>query len=458
MSRRSRLAAGLVALAAVAFAPSAEANPLDVFGFGSRETAMGNTGVASSEGPAANHYNPASLAAAKGIALSVGYFRADHFLQMNGQDNDVDPVKGVNAALVLPGHLGRVAMAFGAFIHLPDDRLSRVRALRQEQPRWELYDNRNQRLAFGVNVAVAPIPELEFGIGYSFLASTDGRIAVTGQADIFAPETSRLRHEVDADLAAVRYPQLGARVHLSKHATLGLVYRGEFQLALDLKANVNGDLSRITTARYDLATRSTNNFLPRQVSLGGAWSFANDRVKTSFDATWVQWSAYVLPVAFLEASLDIPPPKGGFPGGLTAPETPAPTRIVPVHFADRIVPHLGVEWQAVRDRAWELFLRGGYEMQKSPIAAQSGAVNYVDRDRHTVSGGVGVLFPEPATWLGGDVAFDLHAQRMFLVANTTTKTNPADLVGDFNAGGFIWNLGATLTVSFHDPKKTAGAK
>jgi len=39
-----------------------------------------------------------------------------------------------------------------------DQRISRVRALRQAQPRWELSDNRNQLLFLAANLAIEPFP------------------------------------------------------------------------------------------------------------------------------------------------------------------------------------------------------------------------------------------------------------------------------------------------------------
>ncbi len=53
-----------------------------------------------------------------------------------------------------------------------------------------------------------------------------------------------------------------------------------------------------------------------------------------------------------------------------------------------MVPHVGVEWRAVKRESWQGFLRGGYEYDKSPIGPQAGATNYVDSDRHAFSAGV----------------------------------------------------------------------
>jgi hypothetical protein len=444
---RRALAAVVLAVGALATS-RAQANPLDTFGLGSRGTAMGGAVAADTSGFDANYYNPAGLARATGLELGLGYMRADHTLRTNGNDNHVDPVKGMVAGLVAPGKFFGIPVAFGLALHLPDDRISRVRALRQEQPRWELYDNRNQRLFLATTVAISPFEWLQIGGGLSFMSSTDGRLDISGDANIISTQKSQLRHEVEADLTAIRYPQLGARAALGKRFALALVYRGEFQLALDLRARLHGQIQEgLTTALYQLATHSINAFLPRQVVLGGTWLVTDD-LKANLDVTWVNWSAYVAPVASLDVNLDIPAPVGGWPASITPPSTPAPTHIEPIVLHDRWVPHLGVEWRALATPKWEGFVRGGYEYAKSPIHAQTGITNYIDRDRHSVSFGLGARVIAPLRELPGDVRLDVHAQLSELPTATTLKSNPADTVGDYTAGGHIWNIGATMMVGF----------
>ena len=444
---RLRFALALLA-GALAVAPRiAHANPPDTYGFGSRETAMGNAVAAETRGVAANYYNPAALARSRGLEVSIGYFRANHYLEMNGRDNGVDPVKGINAGLVAPGRLFGIPFAFGLGLHLPDDRISRVRALRQEQPRWELYDNRNQRLYLAANLAIEPFPWLQIGGGLSFMSSTQGRLSISGAANVLQPDESQLRHEVDADLTAIRYPQAGIRIILSDDVALAAVYRGEFQLGLDLNAHLQGDIVGLTTALYDLETHSVNNFLPQQLVFGGSWKLAKD-VRGTFDATWINWSAYVPPVARLDVLLDIPPPSGGWPSTITPPTTPAATRIVSLRIHDRIIPHFGAEWRAYNSRRLEGFVRGGYEISKTPIEPQTGLTNYVDRDRHTASLGLGVTARHLAKELPASLSLDAHAAISELIEDTTKKASAADLVGDYSARGFIVNLGLTLSIAF----------
>jgi long-chain fatty acid transport protein len=443
----------LAALSSLFFSAEARANPLDAFGFGSRETAMGGAVAADVSDFSSSYYNPAGLAKARAFELSIGYFRADHFLYMNGQNSGVDPVKGIVGGAVVPGKVYGLPFAIGVGLHLPDDRLTRVRALAQDQPRWELYDNRNQRLWFGVNAAISPFPWLQIGGGVTFMAATLATLDISGHIDLIEPTDSSLRHQVQADLKSVTYPDFGARVEVTKNFALALVYRGQFGLDLNVAANVKagigaGAAGDITTLALALQTDTIDSFLPQQVVLGGSWKLTDD-VRTNLDVTWVNWGAYVPPVTKIETQLSVPiPPGTTLPGGIMAPTTPAPTVVTPISIHDTFVPHLGVEWRALARPTWEGFVRGGYEYDRSPIGAQTGTTNYVDRDRHAFSAGLGVRLIAPGQVLPGDVRFDVHGQLSVLPTETTTKTDPSDLVGDYTAGGHIWNVGMMATVGF----------
>lgn len=446
----AKLFAPTAAVAVLTWATAASANPIDAFGFGSRESALANAGAANASGVPANYYNPASIGAAKRFEAMLGYSAAFHSLSVNGKSSEVDSVRGINGGLVVPGKFFSLPVAFGLSVHLPDERLSRVRAQRQEEPRWELYDNRNQRLVLSANLAFQPFEWLELGGGMSFMASTRGHLEISGAADIVKPENSPLRHSVDADLTAVRYPQFGARIKFGKNTAFGLVHRGEFRLRLDLTGKVDGDITGLTTALYELETHSINNFQP------GQWVFALSQVLTKgpmrvvgmFDVEWVRWSTYEPPVAQLQAKLDIPPPKGGWPSGITPPSAPTPQPVIPLDIHDRIVPRFGLEG-AMGSRALAGLWRLGYAYESSPIAPQTGATNYIDRDRHVLGIGLGLQ-------IGRDVVgpslqyvrWDIHSQFSLLARGLTRKDNPADFIGDYNAGGSIVNIGTTVTVGF----------
>ncbi|MGO9707586.1 MAG: OmpP1/FadL family transporter, partial [Polyangiaceae bacterium] len=297
------------------------------------------------------------------------------------------------------------------------------------------------------NLAISPWPWLQIGGGASFSASTSATLGIGGQVNIFESDTSQLRSSVAADLTAVRYPQAGVRVALSDAVALALVYRGQFALDLDLKANIRGNISGLTTAVYDLQTDSVNSFLPQQVVLGGSWKLT-PALRADLDLTWVNWSAYIPPVADVQVALNIPPPAGGWPASITPPTTPAPTVVIPIRMQDTIVPHLGLEVRALSTPKCEAFVRAGYEYDKTPIPPQTAQTNYVDRDRHAISFGLGIRARDLLAELPRDMRLDGHVQFSDLPTSTTVKSSPADLVGEYTAGGTMWNVGATLTMGF----------
>jgi long-chain fatty acid transport protein len=203
----------------------------------------------------------------------------------------------------------------------------------------------------------------------------------------------------------------------------------------------------LTHVGLGLQTDTIDSFLPQQVVLGSSWKLSDD-VKANLDVTWVNWSAYIPPVTRINTELNIPPPKGGWPAGIQPPSQPAPIVILPIQMSDTLVPHVGVEWRAMARPTWEGFVRGGYEYDKSPIGAQVGPTNYVDSDRHAFSAGLGVRLIHPGEVLPGDVRFDVHGQYSYLPNVTVSKEDPADLVGNYTAGGHIWAFGANATVGF----------
>ncbi|WP_437820803.1 OmpP1/FadL family transporter [Sorangium sp. So ce1078] len=460
MRRLSCAAGSLLALLA---AGRARAHAPDAYGFGSRGASMGGALAADATDFSASYYNPAGLAGATGLGLSIGYGHASNRLRTNDRDSGVRDVHGLSGGLVVPGEVLGVPFAFGLATFLPDDGLSRIKAIRQETPRWELYDDRLSILFLAANVAVRPLPFLELGGGVAFLASTRGRFSVTGRADALSPYDSALRHEVDADLTSIRYPQLGARVRAGDLGFVGIAYRGEAKLPLSIDARLQGivDFAGIEVPLlYELESRTVDAFLPQQVVVGASFQRI-EGLRVNLDVTWVNWSAYESPVARTRAHLEAAPPPDV---PLDLPDDPRPTSVVPLRFEDRLVPRLGVEYviaaagslrnvggqggQGGARRAIEIPLRAGYVYERSPVPPQRGVTNYIDADRHTMSLGAGVVLNRPLEELPGSLRIDLHGQLSALPEVVVEKDNPADFVGDYRAGGTMVSLGATVTAAF----------
>jgi long-chain fatty acid transport protein len=460
-AHRSRFAfAALAASLVASLAPcrSARANEADAYGLGSRSAALGGAVAADASDFSGNYYNPAALASAEGPSLSVGYARAWNKLRINDLDNRVAGVHGLVGGLVVPGKVFDIPFAFGIGTYMPDAGLSRIKALRQETPRWALYDERASIIFLATSLAVRPLPWLELGGGVAFLAATKGTFAISGTADLLRPNDSKLRHEVDADLTSVRYPQVGVRIKLLDYGYLGVVYRGETKIKLALDAHLSGNVDfagALIPLTYDLASRIVDAFLPQQIVAGVSFQKI-ERLKVNLDLTFVNWAAYQSPTAATTAHLDVSLPPGT---KLQLPDDPKPVNVLPPGFANRLVPRVGVEYtlplagasRAVHGkphRLLELPLRAGYVYERSPVPPQTGLTNFVDTDRHTLSLGAGIILNAPGAVLPGALHLDVHGQLSLLPERVILKDNPADFVGDYRASGTMLGLGTTLSAVF----------
>lgn len=451
----------LAALAVLVFGhQDARASVPDSYGFGSRATAMAGATTADSADFSACYYNPAGLVAAPGVEVSAGYMYWSQQLRINDTDNEVAPVHGLMGGVVAPGELFGIPFAFGVATHLPDNGVSFIYARRQEVPRWELYDTRAQLLYLSANLAIGLFDLVEIGGGIAYLSATRASFGIRGRADILSPYESKLQHEVDGDLTAVRFPQLGARVRIPEWGAVGVTYRGQSQLDLELDAHLEGivEFAGIDVPLlYELEAKTIASFTPHQLAFGVSFQRV-ENLHINFDLTWLNWSAYVSPTAKLRALLEVQPPPGT---PVELPDEPAPTVIVPPQFEDRFVPRLGAEYRipafgSLRSvhgherprRLIEIPVRLGYVFEHSPIPDQTGGTNYVDADRHTMTAGVGMTVNAPSDELGGSLNFDVHGAMSILPERETIKDNPADFIGDYRSRGEMFGIGSTLGVVF----------
>ena len=446
--------APLALLAALFVAPAAvRANPLDMYGFLSRSTAMGGAVTADVGDVSAGSYNPAGLARMHAFRAELGYFWGSPSLATDGRDNGVDSSHGVVGGLAAPGRVFGLPFAFGLAIHVPDDRLSQVRALTQPQPRWELYSVRLQRLYIAASLAISPWRWLRLGAGLVFMASTRGGFDISGRISATQPSNSSLTHGVDADLTAVRYLQAGAQADLPHGVSLGLVFRDEFKLDTQLVANLAGQIvvGGINDPRalaipglYALQSHVLSAFQPRQVVAGAVWRIVPS-VRVTADLGWVQWSRYENPTAATDVSLQLTIPAG-IPG-LRQPTVPLPATREAMRFHDTFVPRFGVEW-TIPARRHSIAVRAGYAYDPTPVPDQAGLTNFIDSSRHVFSFGAGLTLRRLGAALPGTLSFDVHAAMQVLETRSVVKADPNDAVGSYTASGTVLNVGTTVAVGF----------
>lgn len=444
----------VVGLAVSLAAPTARANPLDMYGLGARSASLAGAVSADVGDTSAVYYNPAGLSRLRGLRVDLGYFWAAPRLDLNGRDAQVAPSHGLVGGIATPGRLFGLPFAVGVAIHLPDDRLSQIRAIPQSEARWELYGVRLQRLYLAAMLSISPVRWLRLGGGVAFMASTRGRVDIDGVISVTNQGETALRHTVDVDLSSVRYAQFGAQVDLGRGVTAALAWRQQFGLDLTIDLALQGRIvagpvsdpnSIVVPGSYTLSSRTLSAWQPEQWVLGGAWVI-NPRWRVMADVTWARWSSYENPASALRTSLDVTVPPE-LAGSLRVPALPPTAPREAARFHDTLVPRVGAEFTAPVGRH-AAHVRAGYAWDPSPVPDQPGLTSFIDSDRHLVTLGAGATLRGLGSVFDGALHVDVYAAAQILPTRDFAKASPVDPVGDIRAGGVVLSGGVTVGAQF----------
>ncbi len=435
----------LVVLVLGTLAGTSYADNLDEFGFGPRASAMGGamTGLASDWSAA--YYNPAGLVNSKHVNASAGFSYAFYDLQFSSdrggrqvddRTNRIDPLSaftlGVSSTIPIdcPDRLG---VGIGLFI--PTRHIANITAnAPSSQPEWVLYGDHQDRIQVIPAIGVKIVDGLYVGGGASVFAVADGGTT----ADVGPPIQTQFNLELKPQAGGI----FGVFFQPLDWLSFGLTYRTE--RSFKLRFNV---VPSILNVSAPITIQSIDFFTPHQVSFGTAIDIG-DSALLVLDVTYLNYSAFREP--FLVT---------------TSPSIPTPQR---VHgdFQDTFIPRVGIELAATD---W-LFLRGGYFFRMSPVNPEPNQFyNLVDSDEHVFTIGVGFEYSrespdatKPAAdaekkpakktdkslidraSFGADLFFQWH----FIPGYSVRKTDPADPIGGYDAGGNIFNMGFAFTGRF----------
>ena len=440
-------AAAMVALLALA-PPTARATPPDTHGFFSRSLSLGGAVSADVEDASANYYNPAGLVRSGELRLSVGYVDVHPFLSINDERSAVDRHGALLVGLVAPVTVGNARFAFGLGLHLPDQRLARTRSAVVTRPRWEMYDTRPGRIYLATNLAFSPAPWLTLGVGITFQAPSELTLDIRGNAAYFnAERLSRLEHQFKGDLTSIRYPQAGIQVRPHEMVSIGLAYRGSFELKNTIIALADANITGIgdpIPLDFSLVSATTSMYGPQQASLGIAFD-PTSRLHFAFELTWYDWSKHPSLIADQEIILTAEPPPElniEIPSEITSLEP------LPLGLHDTWVPRVGIELGLVETEALQLDARVGYVYENSPFPAQVAVLNFVDNDKHTFTLGFGLTLSDLRPTLPGTLRFDVHGLYSYLPERKHIKASLVDAVGDYRSSGHLVGAGAAMEIAF----------
>lgn len=438
-----RVSCSVLLASVITAAGVSSASPADTYGFGSRSSAMGGAVTARVSDASANYYNPSGLALERHTQLSFGYVHQSPTFKLDGRSAQLPSLDAYEVGMVVPGRLLSMPVAFGFASHITSGRLARILTYGQDDRRWFVFDGRPEQAFIAANLAVSPWPWLSLGAGLGFQASTRGEVTVSGTVRLRGRDVteydSQLHHEVQADLVSVRHAILGATFSPDTAVDLGLSYRGEASVNLDIDSNIEGSLDYTfvqVPVSYLLESMTVASFVPRQLTLGGRYG-PLDQLDLHMDVTWMNWSSMPSPLSATSTELSLDEPQGL---DIELPNLPEERRLQNAGLVDRFVPRLGAEWRSADDLVVTWAVRVGYVFQPSPVTARS-TDNLVDSDRHVLSLGAGMGVLDFGAERGA-LQLDTHVQWGPASGRTLTFSDETriEASGYFLAGGFTLGL------------------
>jgi len=446
----------VLALAGVLAPAAAGASPFDTLGLGARSASMANAVTAEANDFAASLYNPAGLAGAGNMEISVGYLHTfpslSTFWGDQWHDIDEDSVAGIVLGLVYPPfRFWKLEYVGGLGLFVPDRWLGRSLMLPYEQPRFEMWNARNQRVVILSPNAVKINDWLSVGAGFQMLLDTKGGPTFVLIEDIPANEGLYSEGTMSSRQKPVFSAFAGVLVEPWKdRLKLGFCFRDKVEATVDVPMLVVIDpislglpIQILPASSIELSTPAPLFFSPRQFAFGFSVRPV-PRLVVAADVTYQMWSDFINPG-----------PEGYsiYTGGILFLLRDNPYFVLPQgNFHDVWVPAVGAEFLTVDSRHLKLHLRAGYRYRPSPVPEQTGRAAFMDSNTHVIAGGFGLTFQNVfERVMTKPFSLDLAVQYFLLEDRTYVRemlVAISDRFGDLRFKGEVLSLQATLTFRF----------
>lgn len=433
----------LLVLAVLLLAPTpVEASPFDVFGFGSRATAMGSAQGAAARDHASIYYNPANLVLRRNthFGLATHYVNPQMYIESDVPEQAEPELPAQNMGLslgfVFPlgGRLDyRVSIGFALFVPLIE--LTRLEAIDPAKPFFYMYEGLPDHLVIAPAIGFRITDWLRIGAGVQILAALNSGVNVTGDVIDRRMETRSLT----VDLAGTTGPIVGLSTGYGPFE-LGVTFRDELQLSYQLP--ILFDFEGVGTLTLDVG--GTSLYSPRQVNIGTSYHIAEPDLLLAADLTIALWSSAPDPTAQISAVVtdeELRPEEDTVGTLFDIQSTP-----LELGAQDVVIPRFGIEW-----RINDMFMtRAGYFHRPAILPDQVGYTSMMDNSVNVFSIGGGVTFPDPLQLAELPMTIDCHLQLNQLVPRQTVKDpeHGAPEAGAMDAGGTIWNVGLELRQDF----------
>lgn len=441
---RGRIWAFTLLLSTICIPNPTAASVFDIYGFGARSTSMGNAQTASSEDYFAAYYNPANLISRKSVHFGYGFNYVVPLLSISRRDTSSaipsllpDADLGVYAGISAPiGGIFEKKVAFGFAIFLPMLSFTRLDAVDYRKPHFYSHQSLPNKLVILGGIGVQPIEWLRVGLGVQILADLQGAARV----DVSLLDNRLDRKDIRVDVFGHAAPTAGLTFVPLDGLNLSLSYRSALSLRYELP--IRAFIEEIGT--LDIRFSGTSLYTPHQLSVGASWDISDLPLRVAADVTWAMWSLAPSPAADVTLAVD-----GSELFQQSDPTSPgtildARSATVQIDARDTLTPRIGFESVPLD---W-LTARIGYYFSPQRLPVPTQQANYLDANVHTMSLGLGFRFLDPTEHHQQPLTLDLSVQWQLFDTVHVDKPDPNDPVGDYKAGGSIFNFGLDIRHDF----------
>jgi len=264
-----------------------QANPLDMYGFGSRAIGMGGAFTGLADDYSAVFYNPAGMIFSAGNSIAAGYIFARNYFdlklvpaegitkrqarRLHDMENSKTNLDDTNGYYM--GFTSRLNdyLAIGLMAYLPTDYMIRLHPIDSHFPSFIMYENRVKRAVTYAGAAFRPLAGLSIGGGVSIFADSKGYFKIpidVKDQDLSTAEEESEDLDIDADLTLdfpFSYsPYAGVMVRPTEWLRLGGTYHGPFQW--DVTVDVSAAL---TVENYQVDLADLEELMPGLLPLEG---------------------------------------------------------------------------------------------------------------------------------------------------------------------------------------------
>ncbi len=418
------------------------ANPLEVFGLGTRDISLAGADLGTATDYSAGFANPAGAGLTDTVQFGFGYQYFHPSMKLNNQDMGLGDVSGFSMGIIYPIDFGGgFKSGTGISLYVPEQRVVRIRMLPPYTPRSLQFDNRVHRLVGGFYNAFS-WKSVSVGVGVNMFASAGGRGALFKlRTSPGTPDTADT--DLILRLKTTVYPSTGIMWKPTDALKVGFFYirrvQPEIYTATDAKMNMDLGLGITLTGHAGSRLAAANYFTPDTYGFGVEYSPVKNW-KILFSLLYLDWSAYEGDVPRITPDIDL------YMGSTNFTFDVIINRYNDQKTKYQIIPAGGIEGEIPLGDGFKLLPRFGYRFVSSPLETPSKDVVVLDSVRHVFAAGAGFVIPKNAL-LPEESIINIGVQGQYMKSGSrhTVEYSP---INDVSFSGFVIGGSADVVLQF----------